>query len=301
MPSVRANGITLEFESLGKATDPAILLILGLALQLTAWPDGFCQTLASGGFRVIRFDNRDVGLSEKFPHLGTPKLGLEMVKYWLGAPVRAGYTLVDMARDTVGLLDALGIARAHLVGVSMGGMIAQIVASRFASRVLSLTSIMSSSGARGLPGPRWPVIKAFMSRPRGAGLQDLLDYYVYFFRVIGSPGFPVDEVELRASLERSMKRSFYPSGIARQWLAVLAGGDRSAELARIRAPALVIHGAADRLVPLAAGRDTARKIPRAKLVIVRGMGHDLAAWPILAREILAHVGGASAAGAVSPS
>ena len=200
MPSVRANGITLEFESLGKATDPAILLILGLALQLTAWPDGFCQTLASGGFRVIRFDNRDVGLSEKFPHLGTPKLGLEMVKYWLGAPVRAGYTLVDMARDTVGLLDALGIARAHLVGVSMGGMIAQIVASRFASRVLSLTSIMSSSGARGLPGPRWPVIKAFMSRPRGAGLQDLLDYYVYFFRVIGSPGFPVDEVELRASL-----------------------------------------------------------------------------------------------------
>lgn len=289
MPTIAANGISIEYESLGSADAPAILLIMGLGMQLTAWPDGFCQALVSQGFRVIRFDNRDNGHSTKFTHLGTPNLAWASMKRWFGMPLRSGYMLADMAADAVGLLSALGIAKAHVVGVSMGGMIAQLVAADYPDRVLSLTSIMSSTGSPHLPGPSREVVRALLSRPANPrDVDSIVDHYVMFFGVIGSPGFPQDASELRRQFETSVRRSYHPAGTTRQLLAIVASGSRAHLLKTIKAPTLVIHGDCDPLVPLAAGRDTAAKIPGARLQVIEGMGHDMAAWPLMAEAIVAH-------------
>lgn len=277
MPTATSNGITLTYETQGDPAGVPVLLIMGLGLQLTSWPEAFCQKLVERGFHVIRFDNRDSGLSSKMDHLGHPSLLLSFIKNLLHLPLSAGYTLDDMAKDAVGLLDALGIERAHIVGASMGGMIAQIVAGNYAERTHSLTSIMSSSGRRGLPGPTSAARHALLSQPANPrDLQCVVDHLAKTFRVIGSPAYPAPEAQLRERLTAAIKRNMNPAGTVRQLVAIAASGDRVELLKSIKVPALVIHGVQDPLVPIACGRDTARLIPGATLREIEGMGHDLA-------------------------
>lgn len=274
---IEANGIAVEVEDTGPDADrrPAVLLVMGLGMQLIAWPQDFVRSLVDAGFRVVRFDNRDIGRSQHFDHLGVPNLLWESVKHRAGLPVRSPYGLQDMALDSLGVLDALGIENAHVVGVSMGGMIAQRVALAAPRRVLSLTSIMSSSGARYLPGPKSHVLGALLSRPQGRGEEALVDHGVKLWKLIGSPAFPSDEAALRESVRAAVRRSFHPAGTMRQMAAVAADRRRADELPRIKAPTLVVHGRDDPLVPLACGHDTARRIAGAQFVAVAGMGHDL--------------------------
>ena len=268
----------IEFESLGDPAHPAIVLIMGLGMQLTGWPDDFCQALVARGYRVLRFDNRDCGLSGRGPRGKRANLVLAMAAAALGLPVRTPYTLEDMAGDALGLMDRLGIERAHIVGVSMGGMIAQVLAARFPRRVLSLTSIMSSSGNRRVSRPGKQARRVLLSRPANPkDPESVIDYMVEMFGVIGSPAYPSTTEELRQRLGHSVRRAYEPAGTARQLLAVIASGDRRKLLRTISAPTLVIHGACDPLVPLAAGRDTAAQIPGAALLVIEGMGHDLPA------------------------
>jgi proline iminopeptidase len=283
--------IHIEYESLGDPRHPAILLIMGLGMQLTGWPDDFCHGLVARGYRVIRFDNRDCGLSGRAPRGRRANLLLAMAAASLGLPLRTPYTLADMAGDAIGLMDRLGIERAHIVGASMGGMIAQVFAARFPQRVLSLTSIMSTSGNRRVSRPSREARKVLLSRPADSkDPESVIDHLVGMFGVIGSPGYPASREELRQRIGRSVRRAYDPAGTARQLLAVIAAGDRRKLLRSIRAPTLVIHGAADPLVPLAAGRDTARHIPGASLLVIEGMGHDFpeALLPRLVQAIAEH-------------
>jgi pimeloyl-ACP methyl ester carboxylesterase len=291
MPIVAANGIDLCYDEVGDAKAPVILLIMGLGTQMIAWPDAFCFALAQRGFRVVRFDNRDIGLSTKIENAAPVDLIAAFARAMAGESVEAPYALDDMAADTVGLMDALRISRAHMVGASMGGMIAQIVAARYADRVRSLTSIMSSSGAPGLPQGRPEAISALLSpRPPSGDRESVIREGVRILRIIGSPGFPTSDAELRAKVERAADRSYYPPGVGRQMLAILASGSRVELLKEIKVSTLVIHGADDPLVPVEAGTDTAKHIPGAALKIIPGMGHDLANGlvPILVDAIADH-------------
>ncbi|MGA2552455.1 MAG: alpha/beta hydrolase [Burkholderiaceae bacterium] len=277
MAKLDLNGLDIEVESAGKESDPAVLLIMGLGMQLTAWPDAFVQNLLLQNLRVIRFDNRDCGLSSKFDAAGRPNLMMMSLRHFLHLPLSTAYGLEDMAQDAVGILDALHIERAHVVGVSMGGMIAQLIAADHSDRVLTLTSIMSTSGAAELPAARAEVMRALLARPRNSeDLESVVDHFMNLLELIGSPGFPTPKELARERLMRSLQRNYCPSGTARQMVAIAASGDRSAKLARIRVPTLVIHGTDDALVPVEAGRDTARKITGSKLFLIPGMGHDLA-------------------------
>jgi proline iminopeptidase len=281
MPSLNANGIRIAFDTAGDPKSVPLLLVAGLGLQLTAWPDEFVEGLVELGFYVIRFDNRDSGLSTKFEHAGTPSLTLAWLKSALRLPLHPPYRLDDMADDAIGVLSALGVARAHVVGMSLGAMVGQLMAAKYPSRVLSLTSIMSSSGRRGLPGPTPAARRALLRRPRGwHGAGDIdaaVDYNVQLLQAIGSPAYPTPEKQLRRRVARALRRNCCPGGVVRQMLAVTACGDRSPQLQTIVAPTLVIHGAADPLVPPACGADTAQAIPGARLEIIEGMGHDLPA------------------------
>jgi pimeloyl-ACP methyl ester carboxylesterase len=287
---IRANGIEIEVEdsalSHPQTVDkPVALLIMGLGMQLIAWPPEIVQGLIDAGYRVVRFDNRDVGLSSHLDSLGKPNLLWASIKYRLGLTPGSPYSLADMAADSLGVLDALGIARAHVVGVSMGGMIAQRVALAAPQRVLSLTSIMSTSGARGLPQASNKVIRALISRPKGKNMQAVVDHTVRLFQIIGSPAFPTPAAELQARVLASVQRSLYPVGTMRQMVAVASDVTRAAQLIRVTSPTLVIHGKADPLVPYACGEDTARRIAGARLLGIDGMGHDLPPEPV--RQILA--------------
>ena len=276
MASVEVNGLAIEYESLGKPTDPPIVLVMGLGMQLIAWPDAFCQGLIDRGFRVIRFDNRDSGLSGKIHLKKRPNLLLAFASAWLKLPVRAPYTLNDMAADTAGLLDALGIERAHIVGASMGGMIAQVIAARYPQRVLSLTSIMSSSGNPKVSLAKPGAMQALLSKPSDPNdPEEVVEHLIRLFGVIGSPGYPADQSDLRQRIGRGVRRAYHPTGVTQQLLAIIASGDRRPLLGKITAPTLVIHGADDPLVPVEAGRDTARHIKGAQLMEIAGMGHDL--------------------------
>ncbi|MBT9458150.1 MAG: alpha/beta hydrolase [Burkholderiaceae bacterium] len=278
---LRANGITLEVESFGPSTGEPLLLIMGLGMQLLAWHEDFVQDLVATGFRVIRFDNRDVGLSQSFDAEGLPHIGLESLKYLLHLTVKSPYSLPDMALDCVGLLDGLGIASAHICGASMGGMIAQQLAARHPDRVKSLTLMMTTSGARALPGPSMKVRGALMARPPANDHAAVVASYVRLYQLIGSPAYPNDPEVLRQRIDRIVRRSHRPQGTMRQLMAIAADGDRSALLAQIQAPTQIIHGQADPLVPVAAGHDLARKIAGSRLDLIDGMGHDLppALWP----------------------
>jgi pimeloyl-ACP methyl ester carboxylesterase len=273
---VQANGIAIEVEDFGPADRPAVLLVMGLGMQLVAWPDAFVDAISKAGFRVVRFDNRDVGLSQKFDELGVPNVVLEGFRHRFGMPVRAPYTIHDMAGDAIGVMDALGIGRAHVVGASMGGMIAQRMALAAPGRVASLTSIMSSSGARYLPGPKPEVTRALLSRPAGRSEAAIVAHAMRVFRVIGSPGFPWDEEGLRRQVLLATRRNYHPQGTVRQLTAIAADTHRADELPRIKAPALVLHGQDDPLIPLPCGQDTARRIRGAAYHAIPGMGHDLA-------------------------
>lgn len=290
MPQVRANGINLEYETFGDPGAPPILLIMGLGAQLVLWPDEFCQALAAGGHYVIRFDNRDVGLSTKIEHARHPKLVRAALAAMVGLPVRAPYTLDDMAKDAIGLLDALNLRHAHVAGASMGGMIAQIVAAKYPERVDSLTLIMTTSGNPRLPQPRLELRLRLVRRPEGNDREALIQHSMKTWRLIGSPAYPPDETTLRSKVERSYDRSSYRRGLARQTLAIIASGSRVALLKRIQAPTLIIHGEDDPLVPLAGGYDLVKHIPGARLEIIKGMGHDLppALLPKFEQLILRH-------------
>jgi len=284
---VNADGIAIEVEDFGPPDGPAVVLIMGLGMQLVAWPDAFVGALAGAGFRVVRFDNRDIGLSQKFDSLGVPNVMWEGLKYRFGLPVHTPYTIADMAADTLGVMDALRIRCAHIVGASMGGMIAQRVAIAAPERVMSLTSIMSSSGARYLPAPKPHVVQALLSRPADRSETAIVRHYIQLFRVIGSPGFPMDEDELRRRVLVAIRRNVHPQGTIRQLTAVAADTRRADELPRIKAPTLVLHGRDDPLVPVACGQDTARRIRGAKYHVIPGMGHDLA--PGVVEHLLEHL------------
>ncbi|HEY0490999.1 MAG TPA: alpha/beta hydrolase [Telluria sp.] len=276
MPTLKSNGIRLAYETAGDPKDAPILLIMGLGMQLIAWPDDFVEGLVEQGFYVIRFDNRDCGLSTKFDHAGTPNLWLTYLKSLVHWPIKTAYTLDDMAEDARGVLRALGVAKAHVVGVSMGGMIAQIMAEKHPDRVLSLTAIMSTSGRRGLPGPTREARAVLMRRPRNArDMESIIEHTVNIYRTIGSPAYPTPDKQLRDNIARAIRRNVTGAGVARQMVAVTAAGDLSPRLRRIRVPTLVIHGAADPLVPAACGIDVARQVPGARLEVIEGMGHDL--------------------------
>ncbi|KPC49942.1 alpha/beta fold hydrolase [Amantichitinum ursilacus] len=281
MPRAQLNPIELEYQTFGQPEDTPVLLIMGLGMQLLGWPEEFCRNLARAGYYVIRYDNRDVGLSSKLEQLGRPPLLLNMLRHSLGWKIPAPYTLDDMAEDAIGLLDTLGIARAHVVGASMGGMIAQLVVTHAPERALSLTSIMSTTSAPGLPGPT-VAARACLTRrpPRKAYLPEQRELMVEFMlnnlRVLQSPGFPMADEIAAARIRESLDRSLYPAGVLRQLLAVVSAPDRSTLLQQIKTPSLVVHGVDDPLIPLAAGQDTADKIPGARFVAVHGMAHDLA-------------------------
>jgi pimeloyl-ACP methyl ester carboxylesterase len=288
MPQVRANAVDIEYESFGEPSDPVILLIMGLGGQLTLWPETFCRSLAARGFRVIRFDNRDAGKSTHFVAAGAPNIGALMADAASGKPVQTPYALDDMAKDAIGLLDALGVARAHIVGASMGGMIAQLVAAHHPARAKSLISIMSSTGRRDLPPGRPEAMAALMTPLPSDSREDRIAASMKTWRIIGSPGFPATDAELRADAERDIDRIPYePTGMARQMAAILVAPPRNGVLKSVSAPTLVIHGADDPLVPVEAGRDTAASIPGAELVVVPGMGHDItvALTPVLERHV----------------
>lgn len=283
MPLADVNGIELYHEVFGEEGDPPLLLVMGLGRQAIAWDEDFCLALVDRGFRVIRFDNRDVGLSTK---IDAPPLPLErIVAAFGGEPLDAPYRLSDMAGDAVGLLDHLGIEAAHVVGASLGGMVAQTMAIQHPERVLSLTSIMSSTGAPGVGTPT-PEAAAVLLTPRPESRDEAIEFAVRSEQVIGSPE-EFDESRARARAAAFYDRCFYPPGTARQLVAVLASGDRTEALRRLDVPTLVIHGDRDPLVAPSGGEATADAIPGAELLVLEGMGHDLppAYWPPIVEAI----------------
>lgn len=272
---VEANGIRIEVDDQGPTDGPVVLLIMGLGMQLIAWPQAMVQMLVGQGFRVVRFDNRDIGLSQGFDAAGVPNMTLAGLRYAMHLPVYSPYSLADMARDALGVLDALDIEQAHVCGASMGGMIAQHLAAMAPERVASLTLMMTTSGSRRLPQPSWRVRRALMSRPMKPGTDAAVDWIIQVLYLIGSPTYPSNYQDLRARALESVQRAWHPSGSARQLLAVVADGDRSALLPHIQAPTLVIHGVDDPLVPVACGEDLAQRIANATPDFIPGMGHDL--------------------------
>ena len=270
----RVGAIELEYETFGERGQPALLLIMGLGSQMIYWDEKFCQKLAQRGFFVIRFDNRDVGLSSKIESAGKPNVAQAYMDAGMGKKVAAPYYLADMAADAVGLLDALEIRRAHVVGISMGGMIAQEMAVGHPDRVLSMASLASTTGQPGLPGPT-PEAQAILLERPPVDRETFIDRSRRVYRVIGSPGFPRDEERIARLAGQAFDRCFYPIGFARQLVCVLASGSRKKKNAAVRCPTLVLHGAADPLVPLACGKDTADSIPGAEFVVIEGLGHEL--------------------------
>ncbi|MFG6412416.1 alpha/beta fold hydrolase [Roseateles sp. DC23W] len=292
-----ANGVGIEVDIQGPDDGEPLLLIMGLGMQLVAWPDGFVDELVARGFRVIRFDNRDVGLSQSFDALGLPNIPLAALLHTLRLPIRPPYQLADLARDAVGVLDALGIDRAHVCGASMGGMVAQHLGFAHAQRVKSLTLMMTSSGHRSLPKESLKVRRVLLSRPRPGAtpeqqLANILDHFVRLYGVIGSPGFPTAPAALRERIAQGVKRAYRPQAAARQLVAIAADRHRAERLPRITAPTLVLHGEGDALIPVAAAHDLARRIAGAQLKIIPGWGHDLPEplWPQLAGAVQARAG-----------
>jgi len=277
MPIAAGNGLRFDYESFGALDAPVILLVQGLGMPAAMWPDVFVQTLVADGYRVVTFDNRDCGGSSRMVDAGVPNIGRAMTRALLRRPVTAPYNLDDMAADTQVVLDAAGIDRAHVVGVSMGGMIAQVFAATRPQRVRTLTSIMSTTGN---PRPsialgKARALRALLQRPpSNPTIEQAVDHLLFVFGVIGSPGFQQHAAQLRPHFERVARRGLYPAGTSRQLAAILASGDRRGMLHGITAPTLVIHGADDPLVRIAGGRDTAANIHGARLKIIPGMGHD---------------------------
>jgi len=287
--SVKANGIEIVYDAFGEPSAPPLLLIQGLSMQMICWDEEFCTQLAAQGYWVIRFDNRDVGLSTKFDEAGRPNIPALMQAQMQGEAIQAPYTLGDMAGDAVGLLDALEIESAHVVGVSMGGMIAQMIVIHYPDRVRTLTSIMSSTSDPALPPPK-PAAVWILVTPTPTDRAGYIEHDVQTWRALSGPGFPFDEDRTRERAGRFFDRGLSPAGTARQLAAILASGSRKEALKTVTIPTLVIHGDADPLVPVEGGIDTANSIPGAELMIIEGMGHSLppAIWPRVIETIARH-------------
>ena len=271
---IYVNNLRLEVEDTGERDRPAVVLIAGMSMQLIVWPDAMLKALHQGGYRVIRFDNRDNGLSESMDHLGAPNMLWFMLSQKLGLPVQLPYSIQDMTRDALGVMDHLQLQQAHVVGVSMGGMIAQRLCVNAPERVLSLTSIMSTSGAKGLPGPTPAMRRVLMTPPAKPGSPAARAQALRFVKALAGPGFVHPYGAQEQLVDDSLKRSNRPMGSYRQMLAAMADRERWKLLPRITAPSLVIHGMADPLIPYACAQDTAARIPGAKLFGIEGMGHD---------------------------
>jgi len=286
MPRVNANNIQIEYDTFGDPSSKPILLIMGLGGQMIDWDKEFCELLVNRGFYVIRFDNRDVGLSTKFEESGIPDVMAIIDAVQAGETVETPYSLEDMADDAIGLLDALNVGRVHVCGASMGAYISQIVAFQHPSRVLSLTSIMGSTGNPDLPSPTQEALRILftqMPTEREAYLEESIKGW----RILYGSGFPFDEKKWRTDLANSYDRCFYPPGEERQLAAIRANGNRKPKLASIKVPTLVIHGADDPLVPVEGGKDTVEAILDAQLLIIKGMGHSLPpeTWPQIVEAI----------------
>lgn len=297
MPTLHVNGIDLYYEEAGDPAGPAMLLIMGLGTQHIAWPEPFVSALAASGFRVIRFDNRDIGESSYLHGATTVSPVVAIIAARLGLRFPLAYSLADMAADATGLLDALDIPAAHIVGVSMGGMIAQRIAIGAPERVLSLTSIMSSSGAHGLPGPSPELRKRLIARrPAKPDREWAVSAGAELLGMIGHPDPARAPDAYRRLAAEAFDRGYNPMGVRRQMLAILADNTRAVALPRITAPTLVIHGAVDPLVPMACSEDIARRIPDARLVIIPDMAHDLPPSKVaqVTDLIIDHAGNATA-------
>jgi pimeloyl-ACP methyl ester carboxylesterase len=282
MPRVRANGLELEYDTFGDPANPPLVLVMGLGAQMITWETGFCELLAGHGFHVVRFDNRDIGLSSYLDELGVPDIAAVA-----SGKVAAPYLLADLADDTVGLLDALGFAKAHVAGASMGGMIVQQLAIDHPERLLSVTSIMSTTGDPSVGQPSPAALAALTRRP-AATREESIEQSVAAYRTTGSPGYPATDESLREKAARGYDRALHPEGSFRQMAAVLASGDRTERLRDVRLPFAVVHGDADPLVNVSGGKATAAAVPDAELVLLPGMGHDLPEqlWPEIVETIV---------------
>jgi pimeloyl-ACP methyl ester carboxylesterase len=285
----KSNGIELCYDTFGDPKAPPIVLIMGLAAQMIAWDEEFCAQLAARGYHVIRFDNRDAGLSTRLESAGVPNVTGALMAAAAGQPIQAPYLLRDMAEDVVGLLDALRIPAAHVVGASMGGAIGQTLALHHPARLRTLTSIMSTTSAPGLPPPTPEALRVLLS-PAPGDLVAYLEYHAQVWRVLRAGRFPLDEARDPVRARQIFERGLNPAGVARQMTAMLGSGSRREALGSLRVPTLVIHGEADPLIPLACGIDTAKSVPGSTLVIVKGMGHALSIpfWPQIIEAIAAH-------------
>lgn len=286
-----ADGIQLVYETFGLAQHPAVILIMGLGAQMRVWPDELCQRVADAGYYVVRFDNRDVGDSSHMKDQGSPSLLKTWLQQKMQRPADVPYTLKDMSRDVLSLMDELQLHSAHLVGASMGGMIAQILAATKRKRVRSLTSIMSAGRAPGLPDPNLKVLLQLAKRPTPVNREASIRYTMRMNRLIGSPAYPMNDIELRQLAETSYERAGSPCGFKRQLVAITAAGDRHHLLQKIKVPALIIHGSDDPIIPARMGVDTAAAIRKSKLKIIQGMGHDLppALMPKLSKLLIKHL------------
>lgn len=274
--TAHAGDVDIAYEDMGDPNDPAVLLIMGLGAQLLLWREGFCERLVNLGLRVIRFDNRDVGLSTKIEgkHTGAPLLP-RMARSYLGKPSPAVYTLENMADDAAALLDHLHVEQAHIVGGSMGGMIAQVFAARYQHRTKTLAVIFSSNNQSMLPPPGLRQLRAVTTRPKDTSRDGVIANAMKVGRIIGSPGYPVPEDQARANAVEGYDRSYYPAGVARQFAAIMGSGSLLEYDKQITAPTVVIHGKADKLMRPSGGRAVAKAIRRSRLVLFDGMGHDL--------------------------
>lgn len=285
----RANGIDIAYQTFGDEDASPLILIMGLGSQMVLWDDEFCRQLAAGGYRVIRFDNRDIGLSTKLDWMQVPDSAAVADALQRGEAPSLPYTLEDMAKDTVELIAALGYDRAHIVGESMGGMIGQIMAIHFPERLRSLTSIMSSTGNPLLPPPS-PEVLEILYAPFPADHDGYVESFMRAFKILSGPAMPLNAALAGKWAEQTYERGLNPAGVARQFAAIMAAGDRTEELKSISVPTLVIHGEADPLLPVECGLATAAAIPNSRLKIIRGMGHALpeAVWPQIVEEITRH-------------
>ncbi|MDZ4739922.1 MAG: alpha/beta hydrolase [Alphaproteobacteria bacterium] len=276
MPQIHANNLTIEYEETGPKDGPALVLIMGLAAQMTFWPDAMIKAFADAGFRVVLFDNRDIGLTSKFHGKRAPNPLAQVAARFFGVKGLAPYTLHDMVTDTVGLLDALKIKQAHIVGVSMGGMIAQLMAAQHPKRVASLTSIMSGTLNPRLPGPNPRLaMNLFLSKPADKSRDALIGRTIAMWSLIRTPDPDDDHSELKTKIANGFDRSYYPSGVRRQLAAIIATGDLRPHIKKITSPTLIIHGSKDPLASIEGGKDSARNIKGARLEIIEGMAHDL--------------------------
>lgn len=291
MPTVQSNGLQIAYEEYGKVAGPTLLMVQGLGMPLTGWPPALIEALVAEGFRIIIFDNRDIGQSELLRGMKIPNMLMQILRRKFRMRVKSPYQLTDMMRDVEGLMDALQIESAHLVGVSMGGMISQLLAIHEPQRVKTLTSIMSTTGSRKLPGPAKEVNRHIVRGPKSATYDAGLEFQWKLWRLLEGSHYRLSDEELAEFLRRNFERGMTAAGVARQTLAILAAPSRTAELRKIDVPTLVIHGDADPLIPVECGLDTARAIPGARTAIIEGMGHTLPVALIerLARLITQHV------------